>query len=172
MLCSSFTKTLAPGFRVGWVAPGRYFAQVQMLKFISSVGVSDLLQLTIAEFLENGGYDRLLRTLRRTYAHQLELVKHAVCRYFPRETKVTRPSGGYVLWVEMPAGVDSIELYQQALKERIGVAPGPMFSASNRYRNCLRVNCGIPWSERTEHALARIGELAHELALESAPPPA
>ncbi len=172
MLCSSFTKTLAPGLRVGWVAPGRHYAQVQMLKFISSVGVSDLLQLTIAEFLENGGYDRLLRTLRRTYAHQLERVTHAVSRYFPRETKVTRPSGGYVLWVEMPAGVDSIELYQQALQERIGVAPGAMFSASNRYRNCLRVNCGIPWSERTERALARIGELAHELVLESAPPPA
>jgi DNA-binding transcriptional MocR family regulator len=172
MLCSSFTKTLAPGFRVGWVAPGRYLAQVQMLKFINSVGVSDLLQLTIAEFLENGGYDRLLRTLRRTYAHQLELVKHAIYRHFPRETKVTRPSGGYVLWVEMPADVDSVELYQQAMKERIGVAPGPMFSASNRYRNCLRINCAVPWSDRTERALARIGELAHELVLGSAPPPA
>ena len=172
MLCSSFTKTLAPGFRVGWVAPGRHLAQVQMLKFINSVGVSDLLQLTIAEFLENGGYDRLLRTLRRTYAHQLELVKHAVYRHFPRDTKVTRPSGGYVLWVEMPADVDSVELYQQAMKERIGVAPGPMFSASNRYRNCLRINCGVPWSARTERALARVGELAHGLVLESAPPPA
>jgi DNA-binding transcriptional MocR family regulator len=172
MLCSSFTKTLAPGLRVGWVAPGRRYPQVQMLKFISSVGVSDLLQLTIAELLENGGYDRLLRMLRRTYANQVELVKHAVCRYFPQETKVTRPSGGFVLWVEMPEGVDSIELYQQALKARIGIAPGSMFSASNRYRNCMRVNCGIPWSDRIERALARVGKLAHELLRESAPPPA
>lgn len=172
MLCSSFTKTLAPGFRVGWVAPGRYLAQVQMLKFINSVGVSDLLQLTIAEFLENGGYDRLLRTLRSTYARQIEQVTHGVYRHFPRETKVTRPSGGYVLWVEMPAAVDSVELYQLALKEGIGIAPGAMFSASSRYRNCLRVNCGIPWSERTERALARIGELAYELVQESAPPAA
>jgi DNA-binding transcriptional MocR family regulator len=77
-----------------------------------------------------------------------------------------------VLWVEMPAGVDSIELYQQALKERIGISPGPMFSASNRYRNCLRINCGIAWSDRAERALARIGELAYESVLESAPPPA
>ena len=130
MLCSSFTKTLAPGFRVGWVAPGRYHAQVQMLKYISSVGVSALLQLTIAEFLEKGGYDRLMRAPRRTYAHQL------------------------------------------ALKDGIGVAPGPMFSASNRYRNCMRVNCGVPWSDRTERALARLGELAHGLLLDSAPPPA
>lgn len=172
MLCSSFTKTFAPGLRVGWVAPGRYYAQVQMLKFISSVGVSDLLQLTVAQFLEHGGYDRLMRALRRTYAHQLELVAHAVSRYFPRETKMTRPSGGYVLWVEMPTGIDSIELYQRALKERIGISPGPMFSASNRYRNCLRINCGIAWSDRAERALACIGELAYELLLESAPPPA
>lgn len=172
MLCSSFTKTLAPGLRVGWVAPGRYYPQVQMLKFISSVGVSDLLQLTIAELLENGGYGRLLRVLRRTYVNQVELVKHAVCRYFPPETKVTRPSGGFVLWVEMPERVDSIELYRQALKARIGIAPGSMFSASNRYRNCMRVNCGMPWSDRVERALARLGALAHELLEESAPPPA
>lgn len=164
MLCSSFTKTLAPGFRVGWVAPGRYHAQVQMLKFISSVGVSDLPQLAIAEFLENGGYDRLLRGLRRTYAHQVDLAQHAVYRYFPQETKVTRPSGGYVLWIEMPGNVDSVDLYQQAMKERISVAPGPMFSASNRYRNCLRINCAMAWSDRVERAIARVGELAHKLA--------
>lgn len=162
MLCSSFTKTFAPGFRVGWVAPGRYFPQVQMLKFISSVGVSDLLQLAIAEFLENGGHDRLMRTLRRTYAHQMELVKHAIARHFPQETKVTRPGGGFVLWVEMPEGVDSIELHRQALKEAIGLAPGPMFSASNRYRNFVRVNCGLPWSARVERALMRVGELARQ----------
>ena len=91
---------------------------------------------------------------------------------FRSETRVTRPSGGFVLWVEMPDGVDSIELYQRALKARIGIAPGPMFSASNRYRNCMRVNCGIPWSDRVERALARIGALAHELLQGSAPPPA
>jgi DNA-binding transcriptional MocR family regulator len=164
ILCSSFTKTIAPGFRVGWVAPGRYHAQVQMLKFISSVGVSDLLQLALAEFLESGGYDRLLRALRRTYAHQVELVRRAVVRHFPPGTKVTRPSGGFVVWAEMPEGVDSIELYQRALKERIGLAPGPMFSASSRYANCIRINCGLPWSERIEGALARVGELACGLA--------
>ena len=167
MLCSSFTKTLAPGLRVGWVAPGRYHAQVQMLKFISSVGVSDLLQLTIAEFLENGGYGRLLRTLRRTYAQQLERFTHAVCRAFPTDTKVTRPSGGYVLWGEMPPSVDSVALYERALKERIGLAPGAMFSASDRYRNCLRFNCAIPWSERVQDAIARVGALAREAAAQS-----
>ena len=167
LLCSSFTKTLAPGLRVGWVAPGRYFEQVQMLKFISSVGVSDLLQVAIASFLENGGYDRLLRTLRKTYESQVHLFTQAVSRYFPAGTKVTRPTGGFVLWVEMPDGTDALRLYERALAERISLSPGQMFSASNRYRNCLRLNCGIPWSQQTEHVLRRVGKLAAECA---APP--
>ena len=162
MLCSSFSKTFAPGFRLGWAAPGRHMARVQMLKFVSSVGVTDLFQLVAAEFLANGGYDRLLRRLKRTYAQQIELVKHVVSRHFPEKTRVTRPSGGFVLWAVMPEGVDSVEIYEHALKEGIGVAPGPMFSASSRYRNCMRINCGLPWSEKTERALARIGELARK----------
>lgn len=163
MLCSSFTKTIAPGFRVGWVAPGRYYAQVRMLKFISSIGVSDLLQLTLAEFLESGGYDRSLRKLRRRYAQQAELVGRAVHAHFPSGTKVTRPSGGFVLWIEMPEGVDAVELYRGALAERISIAPGAMFSASGRYSNCIRLNCGLSWSPRAKAALARVGELAGAL---------
>jgi DNA-binding transcriptional MocR family regulator len=165
MLCSSFTKTIAPGFRVGWVAPGRYYAEVLMLKFVSSGGVSALLQLALAEFLESGGYDRLLRDLRRVYAEQVERVTQAVCRHFPAGTRLTRPSGGFVLWAEMPPGIDSLELARRAMKQRIGVAPGVLFSASGQYSNCLRINCSLPWSERVEGALARVGGLAHELAL-------
>jgi DNA-binding transcriptional MocR family regulator len=160
LLCSSFTKTLAPGFRVGWVAPGRYYEQTRMLKFISSVGVSDLLQVAIAAFLENGGYDRLLRRLRKTYQAQVQLFSAAVGRYFPAGTKVTRPSGGYVLWVEMPRAVDALALYELAMAERISLAPGAMFSASDRYRHCIRLNCGIPWSAHTEALLERVGALA------------
>ncbi len=133
-----------------------------MLKFVSSVGVSDLYQVTAAEFLASGGYDSLLRRLRRTYAQQMERVTHAVARHFPEGTRVTRPSGGFVLWVVMPAGLDAIEIYEQAVKEGIGIAPGSMFSAASRYRNCMRINCAIDWSERAERALARIGELAHK----------
>jgi DNA-binding transcriptional MocR family regulator len=158
--CSSFTKTLAPGLRIGWVAPGRYYEQVQMLKFISSVGVSDLPQAAIAAFLESGGYDRLLRGLRKSYRAQVELVTNAVSRYFPSGTRVTRPTGGYVLWIEMPKEIDALALYERALVERISLSPGPMFSASKRYGHCLRLNCGIPWSPHTDGVLRRVGELA------------
>jgi DNA-binding transcriptional MocR family regulator len=160
MLCSSFSKTFAPGFRLGWAVPGRHAARVRTLKFVNTIGVPDVLQLAATEFLANGGYDRLLRKVRRIYARQIELVKAAVARHFPPKTQVTRPSGGFVLWVVMPDGVDAMELYEHGIRENIGLAPGPMFSSSSRYRNCMRINCGMPWSEQSERALARIGELA------------
>jgi DNA-binding transcriptional MocR family regulator len=160
MLCSSYTKSLAPGFRVGWVAPGRYYEQVLMLKFMNTGGMSELLQLAVAEFLENGGYDRHLRSLRRAYARQTELVQGAVARHFPAGTRATRPSGGFVLWVELPEGCDAVELFEDGMREQIGFAPGPMFSATDRYHNCLRLSCAAQWSLRIENALVRLGELA------------
>jgi len=160
MLCSSFSKTLAPGFRVGWVAPGRYQEQVSKLKFISSVGTPELLQLTVAEFLANGGYDRQLRSLRRAFAERIERGRGLVFEHFPEGTRATSPAGGFVLWVELPPGADALALYESAMQEGISIAPGPMFSASSRYRNCLRLNCGCTWTPAVERALARVGELA------------
>ena len=160
MLCSSYTKSLAPGFRVGWVAPGRYYEQVLMLKFMNTGGMSELLQLAVAEFLENGGYDRHLRSLRRAYARRTELVQGAVAKHFPAGTRATRPSGGFVLWVELPEGCNAVELFEHGMREQIGFAPGPMFSATDRYHNCLRLSCAAQWGPRIENALARLGELA------------
>jgi DNA-binding transcriptional MocR family regulator len=163
MLCSSFSKTLAPGFRVGWVAPGRYHAQVEKLKFITSVGNPELLQLAVADFLDNGGYDRQLRSLRRALRERVERMQRAVSEHFPAGTRVTSPSGGFVLWVQLPAGVEALALYERAMHEHIGIAPGPMFSASDRYCGCIRLNCGCQWTPAIEGALARLGELAQNL---------
>jgi len=160
MLCASFSKTFGPGFRLGWAVPGRYAARVRALKFVNSMGMPEVLQLAASEFLENGGYDRLLRKVRRIYARQVEAASAAVARYFPPKTRMTRPSGGFVLWVVMPEGVDAMELYELAMRANISLAPGPMFTSSSRYKNCIRINCGIHWSEQSERALARIGELA------------
>jgi DNA-binding transcriptional MocR family regulator len=160
MRCSSFTKTVAPGFRIGWVAPGRWRAQVQMLKFINSVGSAELLQLALAEFLASGGYDRQLRALRRVFRDQVARVSAAVTEFFPAGTRLTRPAGGFILWVELPEGSDSVELFRQALRNNISLGPGVLFSATDRYRNCIRMGCAEPWSPRVEHAIARLGELA------------
>jgi len=164
ILCSSFTKTVAPGFRVGWIAPGRLFQQVAMLKFISSVATPELPQAGIAEFMANGGYDHHLRRLRASFAHQVQQTSQAIAEYFPGGTKITRPAGGFVLWVELPARVDALELFRRAREERISIAPGPMFTTTKRYRNCIRVGCGHLWSTKLEMGLMQLGKLAAELA--------
>jgi len=164
ILCSSFTKTIAPGFRVGWIAPGRVFQQVAMLKFINSVATPELPQAAIAEFMANGGYDHHLRKLRAGFARQVRQISEAIAEYFPNGTKITRPAGGFVLWIELPGKVDSLELFRRARDERIGIAPGPMFTTTKRYRNCIRVGCGHQWSAKMEMGLMRLGKLAAELA--------
>ena len=164
LLCSSFSKTLAPGHRVGWTAPGRYREQVERLKNISSAGNALLPQIMIAEFLKSGGYDHHLRNTRKGYAQQIQRMSQAVARYFPDGTKVTRPAGGIVLWVELPKSVNSLDLYQRALERNISVAPGPAFSASQGYRNFIRVNCGFRWCDRIEEGVIVLGKLATELA--------
>lgn len=164
LLCGSVSKTLAPGYRVGWVAPGRFRERVEVLKFSQSVATATLPQLAVAELLETGGYDRHLRGLRRNLAAQLQRVSLALREHFPPATRVTRPAGGSLLWVELPRRVDSLELHARAFAEGIGIAPGPIFSAKQRFRSFIRLNCGHPWSGRMEAALVTLGRLAAELA--------
>jgi len=160
LLCSSFSKTIAPGYRVGWVAPGRFRSQIEHLKSMNTVATATLPQMAVARFLESGGYDRHLRKLRKALATQVQRVILAVSQYFPEGTRVTRPAGGFVLWVELPKRVDSIELYRKALEERISIAPGPIFSAKQKYQNFIRLSCGQLWSERLEQAIMTLGRLA------------
>ena len=163
LLCSSFSKTLAPGYRVGWTAPGRFRPQVESLKFTSSMATTTAPQMAIADFLQSGGYDRYLRKLRRILSSQVEQMSHAVSRYFPSGTKITRPQGGYVLWVELPRTVDSLELHRRALAQKISIAPGPIFSAKQKYKNFIRLSCGLPWSEKVDRAVQTLGELAGKI---------
>jgi DNA-binding transcriptional MocR family regulator len=164
LLCSSFSKTLAPGYRVGWIAPGRYQTQVEHLKYVNTMATPTLPQLAIAEFLAQGSYDRYLRKVRTLYAQQVERVTHAITRFFPDDTKVTQPAGGFVLWVELPEMVNAFKLHRQALQRKISIAPGPLFSAKQKYENFIRINCAYPWGERFERALITLGRLAQEMS--------
>jgi DNA-binding transcriptional MocR family regulator len=160
LLCSSFGKTLAPSLRVGWCAPGRYLERVRRLKFTNTMGTPVVLQKTISDFLRNGGYDHHLRSIRRAYQNQLHLFSQAILRHFPAGTRLSRPQGGFVLWCELPPGVDTLRLHREALKHHINTAPGALFSVKDRYRNCLRMNCGLPWTEVIQSAVRTLGELA------------
>jgi DNA-binding transcriptional MocR family regulator len=160
MLCSSFSKTLAPGLKSGWIEPGRWRDRILTLKFVASGGLTEIVELVVADLLESGGYERSLRQLRRRCAHQVDAARAVIADSFPKGTRVTRPAGGFILWVELPKGCDSIALFEKLLDRNISIAPGPMFSASQRYRNCMRISLGQPWNERTEQALREIGRLA------------
>ena len=164
LLCSALTKTLAPGYRIGWAAPGKFRAEVHRLKHTSSLGNPMVTQLAVAEFLATGGYERHLRRLRRAYAQLVEQVSNSVARHSPAGTRITRPQGGHVLWVELPAKVDTLELHRAALANRITIAPGPIFSARQQYRNCLRLNCANPWTEKLELALVKLGGMVTRMA--------
>jgi DNA-binding transcriptional MocR family regulator len=163
LLCSSFSKVLAPGFRVGWVEAGRFREEVERLKFLSTLATSSLPQLVLANFLESGSYDRYLRHLRLAFNGQVQAVSSAIAKYFPSGTRMTRPSGGYVLWVEMPKRVSALKLFRQALAENITISPGPIFSASGRFEHYIRISCGYPWSDDLDRALLTLGKLCEKL---------
>jgi DNA-binding transcriptional MocR family regulator len=160
LYCASASKTLSPGLRVGWAIPGRYQVKIEYLKMAMNWTTSIAPQLTVAEFLANGSFDRHLRKLRRAYQSQIVRMTQAIYNYFPPQTKVTRPKGGYLLWLELPPEFDSLTLYEEALACQISIAPGIMFSPSGNYRNYLRLNCGIPWSEEIDLAMQTLGDLA------------
>lgn len=160
MHCSSFSKCLAPGYRIGWAAPGRFARAVAHHKLTTTLTTSAPTQAALAAYLEKGGYDRHLRRLRHSLADQQGRFMQAVAQYFPVGTRVTRPAGGYFLWVELPAGTNALDIHRHALALGISVAPGPIFSAHQGFSNCLRLNYGHRWDEKMENAIATLGRLA------------
>jgi DNA-binding transcriptional MocR family regulator len=162
MLVSSFSKDISPGLRIGWVAPGRFWSEVEWLKFTISAASPTLPQLAVASFLEGGGYEHHLRRIRKEYARNIEVLSNAVMRYFPSGTRLTRPAGGFVLWVQLPESVDSLELYKLALKGGITLAPGYVFSAAQHFPNFIRLNAA-EFSYSTERAVERLGDMVFKL---------
>jgi DNA-binding transcriptional MocR family regulator len=157
--CSSFSKTLSPGCRVGWVSGGRFARAIEELKFASTLATNTLSQAAIAEFLAHGGYDHHLRGLRRAAAHQVGSVIQAVRRSFPAGTRIASPAGGFLVWVELPPDKDSLKLHRMAARAGISIAPGPIFSPRRRFRNCLRLSAFF-WNERVDRAIDVLGQLA------------
>ncbi|WP_029770757.1 PLP-dependent aminotransferase family protein [Pseudogulbenkiania sp. MAI-1] len=163
LYCASFTKQAAPGMRVGWVAGGRFHAELQMRKFSLTFCTPPLLQAVMAEFLAAGGFDRHMRQLRRALRSQVSATIDLVTRHFPAGTKLAEPQGGFLLWLELPPGGDCLALFDAALAEGIGFAPGPLFSPCGEYGRCLRLSCGMPLTPERVVALKRLGELACRL---------
>ncbi len=155
--CGSFSKCLAPGFRVGWVVAGQYAKQIEQLQLMSTLSTAVPNQLALAQYVLHGGYDIHLRRLRRQLKARQQQMLDAIEQYFPRETQITRPEGGYFLWVVLPKHINTSDLLQQLLDvHNISIAPGSLFASDDRYKNCMRINCSYPWNERTQQALKTV----------------
>jgi DNA-binding transcriptional MocR family regulator len=159
MHVSSFSKCLAPGYRIGWVAAGRYASRIQRQKLSLSLATTVPVQIALAEYLKHGGFENHLRHLRQTLALQKVEMVQAIERHFPTGTKLSRPQGGYFLWLELPPHVDTLLLHQQALDHGISIAPGPIFSAKREFKHYLRLNFGHPDPQRLGAAMATLGAL-------------
>jgi DNA-binding transcriptional MocR family regulator len=163
ILCSSLSKTLCPGYRIGWIMPGRFYREAYEVKATTNVCSATLTQEAVGVYLREGRYDRHLRGLRRALQQQTQSMQLHVSRTFPEGTRVGRPEGGGVLWVELPGGVDSVELMYRAREAGISIAPGTIFSTQDRFSGHVRLNSGNPWTVGLAEGIERLGGLVAEM---------
>lgn len=163
MHCSSLSKSLAPGYRIGWVIPGKFFDPVKQSKRIQNISSPTLTQAAIAHYLVNGRYEYHLKNLRRALHTQCLRYVQAIINYFPPDTKVSRPHGGFILWLELNRKVNSFALRTEAMKHRISIVPGKIFSGSGGFSNCIRISFGKPWSEDVDYGLMQLGKLVKKI---------
>lgn len=157
--CSSVSKTLAPGYRVGWVAPGRYKDKIIRQKLLQTNSTPSLFQEVIADFLENGRYNQHLRDFRNTLKSNCLNFQRAIEDYFPENTKVSQPQGGLALWLEFEQQVDTASLFDVAVRQNISFAPGRMFTQHDQYNNCMRLNFALLWNDELETDIKRLGKI-------------
>jgi len=157
--CGSISKTLAPGYRVGWVAPGRFKAKLIRQKLYTSISSTTIPQQVIANFLESGRYENHLRKLRnQLYSNYLSMSR-CIIENFPENIRLSQPQGGFMIWIEFPEGFNTIDLLDELLQEKISIAPGRVFTLQNQYINCMRLSFGIFWNEKVEAALLKTGQI-------------
>lgn len=159
MHCSSFSKTLAPGYRIGWTSAGRFTDKVQRLKLMTTLSASIPVQAGMADYLQHGGYEKHLRKLRGALNEQLGEMDSAIRRWLPQAVRRAHPTGGYFLWLEFPEAIDAMKLHRLAIEQGVSLAPGPIFSATHAFEHYVRLNFGHPWSPKIDDAIRVLGEL-------------
>ena len=162
MTCSSFSKTAAPGYRVGWLIPGKYEEQAKRIKRAQSCSSPMLQQWTLNEYLASGEYDRHLTVLRKKLIYNCERMRALVAEYFPGETCISEPQGGSVLWIRCRSHVHTSKLFEQAIQQGVSFAPGEVFSPSGKYKNYMRISFGVQWDEGIENAVKILGQLVSQ----------
>ena len=161
--CSSFSKCLVPGFRIGWVAAGKHARRIQHLQLMSTLSTSSPMQLALVDYLATKRYDAHLRRLRRQLAERKQLAWQSLLRSLPPEVHIHHNENGYFLWVELPAGMDAGQLSAKALEHHISIAPGKMFSTTDNWASFFRFNTAWGWGEREDKAVETLGTLIRQL---------
>ncbi len=163
MHCSSLSKSLTPGYRIGWAIPGKYLDQVKQIKRIQNISSPTLTQAAIAHFLQHGRYEYHLKNLRKALHTQCLRYIQAIIKYFPEDTKVSRPQGGFILWLELNKKVNAFKLRTEAMKHGISIVPGKIFFASSGNSNYIRISYGKPWSDDIDYGLMMLGKLIKKM---------
>ena len=163
MHCSSLSKSLAPGYRIGWILPGKFLEPVKQLKMMHTVTSPTLTQVAMAHFLSIGRYEYHLKNLRKALHTQSLRYTQAIMQYFPDDTKISRPQGGFALWIELNKKVNAYKLCTEALKHNISVAPGQIFSTTCNYSSCVRIGYGKPWDADIDYGLMMLGKLVKKM---------
>ena len=159
LYCSSWSKSIAAGLRVGWVISGRYHEKISQLKFTTSGPTGLLPQLVLTRFLDQQRLDLHLKSLRQSLNMQTMQITKAIQEYFPGDTQLSRPNGGISLWVVLPQQVNTWHLHEQAVEQGITFTPGALFSSQDRYHNCIRLSNANPWTEDQDWAIQTLGRL-------------
>ncbi len=159
MHCSSLSKSLTPGYRIGWAIPGKFIDEVKQMKRIHNISCPNITQAAIAHFLQHGRYEYHLKNLRKALHTQSLRYMQAVIDHFPEDTKVSRPQGGFILWIELNKKINTFKLRSEAMKHNISIMPGRIFSVSANYTNCMRLSFGKQYTEDTEYGLMVVGKL-------------
>ena len=157
MWCGSFTKVLAPSFRLGWVEPGQYKDKILKQKLIQTISQPAIYQEAVSKFLQIGRYDHHLNSFRKKLYSNYINFRNSIEAHFPENTKMSQPEGGFVLWLELDKKIDSTVLYDYALRQKLSFAPGRMFTQHDQFKNCILLNYAVDWNEKTAQDLMRLG---------------
>jgi DNA-binding transcriptional MocR family regulator len=163
MTCGSFSKTVAPGIRLGWVEAGRWSKAVTTLKRVQGTSTNEVLEHALADLLTQGSYEANLRRLSTLMKQRLGYARRVIQASFPAGTRIYDPPAGYTLWVELPVCVNAMALFSLCKAQGIIVGPGQLFCASGRYQHYLRLSFAGAWGAAEQDALAEVGRLANTL---------
>ncbi len=155
---STFSKTLAPGIRLGWiVAPEEVIRKLVTAKQGTDLHTSTLIQMVACEIAGEGFLDGHVQRIRAAYRTNRNTILDALSRYMPEGTEWTRPQGGLFIWARMPAGVDAAKLLEKAVKQGVAFVPGSAFYHDGSGRNCMRLNFSYATPEMIEEGIRRLG---------------